>query len=146
MVEITERDTLARRAGSGKAAPERTLMELREMGASLALDDFGTGYSSLTHIRRYTLKALKIDRTFVSGVCTHAEDRAVVAAVVGMAGALDLGVVAEGVETDQQYDALRALGCRMAQGYLIAHPMPAADLRAWLLTHGDDWRHPLPAS
>ena len=144
MVEITERDTLARRAGSGKAAPERTLMELREMGASLALDDFGTGYSSLTHIRRYTLKALKIDRTFVSGVCTHAEDRAVVAAVVGMAGALDLGVVAEGVETDQQYDALRALGCRMAQGYLIAHPMPAADLRAWLLTHGDDWRHPLP--
>ncbi|MBK9969375.1 MAG: EAL domain-containing protein [Acidimicrobiaceae bacterium] len=143
VVEITERDTLARRAGVGRAAPERTLTELREMGASLALDDFGTGYSSLTHIRRYTLNSVKIDRTFVAGVCTHPEDRAVVAAVVGMAGALGLQVVAEGVETDEQYDTLRELGCTMAQGFLIAHPMTAAEMRDWMETRGDDWRHPV---
>jgi diguanylate cyclase (GGDEF)-like protein/PAS domain S-box-containing protein len=139
-VEITERDTLARRAGAGRAAPERTLMELREMGASLALDDFGTGYSSLTHIRRYTLRALKIDRTFVSGVCTHPEDRAVVAAVVGMAGALGLRVVAEGVETDEQYDMLRKLGCTMAQGFLVARPMPGDALCEWVARRGKGWR------
>ena len=139
-VEITERDTLARRAGAGRAAPERTLMELREMGASLALDDFGTGYSSLTHIRRYTLRTLKIDRTFVSGVCTHQEDRAVVAAVVGMAGALGLGVVAEGVESHEQYDTLREMGCAMAQGFLIARPMPGDALREWIGRHGREWR------
>jgi EAL domain-containing protein (putative c-di-GMP-specific phosphodiesterase class I) len=138
-VEITERDTLARRAGAGRAAPERTLMELREMGASLALDDFGTGYSSLTHIRRYTLRSLKIDHTFVSGVCTHHEDRAVVAAVVGMAGALGLTVVAEGVETDEQYELLREMGCTMAQGFLVARPMPGDALRSWVAARGADW-------
>ncbi len=109
----------------------------------MALDDFGTGYSSLTHIRRYTLNSVKIDRTFVAGVCTHPEDRAVVAAVVGMAGALGLQVVAEGVETDEQYDTLRELGCTMAQGFLIAHPMTAAEMRDWMETRGDDWRHPV---
>ena len=142
MVEITERDTLTRRAGVGRAAPERTLMDLREMGASLSLDDFGTGYSSLTHIRRYPLRALKIDHSFVSGVCQHPEDRAVIAAVVGMAGALDLRVVGEGVETIEQYEALRALGCSLAQGYLVARPLAAEVLPEWLLAYGDNWQSP----
>ena len=140
-VEITERDTLARRAGAGRASPERTLLDLRAMGASLALDDFGTGYSSLTHIRRYPLTALKIDGSFVAGVCTHPEDTAVVAAVIGMAKAMQLRVVAEGVETIEQYDALREMGCAMAQGHLMAHPMPAARLRGWFTRSGEDWRH-----
>jgi diguanylate cyclase (GGDEF)-like protein/PAS domain S-box-containing protein len=141
-VEITERDTLARRASAGRAAPERTLLDLRAMGASLALDDFGTGYSSLTHIRRYPLTALKIDGSFVAGVCTHPEDRAVVAAVIGMANAMQLRVVAEGVETMQQYDALRDMGCAMAQGYLMARPMPADRLHRWFSRSGQDWRRP----
>ncbi len=131
-VEITERDTLTRRAGAGRAAPERTLLELRELGASLVLDDFGTGYSSLTHVRRFPLSGIKIDRAFVAGAAEHPEDRAVIAAMVGMAGALGLDVVGEGVELPEQYEMLAALGCNMAQGFLIARPMPGAALVEWL--------------
>ena len=112
------------------------------MGASRVLDDFGTGYSSLTHIRRCPLTALKIDGTFVSGVCSHPDDRAVVAAVVGMAGAMQLRVVGEGVETMEHYDALRAMGCTMAQGFLMAPPMSAAAMHEWFSRCGDDWRQP----
>ena len=140
MVEITERDTLSRRAGAGRAAPERTLLELHEMGASLALDDFGTGYSSLTQIRRFPLHSLKIDGTFVSGVCSHPEDRAVIAAVIGMANALGLHVVGEGVETLEQYVTLRDMGCGLAQGFLLAEPLPAAQLHDWMALHGDRWQ------
>jgi EAL domain-containing protein (putative c-di-GMP-specific phosphodiesterase class I) len=140
MVEITEHATLTRRAGGGRVSPEHTLEELRAIGASLCLDDFGTGYSSLTHIRRYPLAAIKIDRSFVAGVVDHAEDRAVIAAMVGMASALDLRVVAEGVETEAQLLALKTLGCHMAQGYLIARPLAPADVAGWLAAHGADWR------
>ena len=132
VVEITERDTLARRAGAGRAAPERTLMQLRELGARLALDDFGTGYSSLTHVRRFPLSGIKIDRAFVAGAAEHPEDRAVIGAMMGMAAALGLDVVGEGVETIEQYEMLVTLGCDLAQGFLIARPMPADELEAWL--------------
>ena len=140
IVEITEHATLTRRAGGGRVSPEHTLEELRAIGASLCLDDFGTGYSSLTHIRRYPLAAIKIDRSFVAGVVDHAEDRAVIAAMVGMASALDLRVVGEGVETEAQMLALKTLGCHMAQGYLIARPLAPADVAGWLAAHGADWR------
>ncbi len=140
MVEITEHATLTRRAGGGRVSPEHTLEELRAFGASLCLDDFGTGYSSLTHIRRYPLAAIKIDRSFVAGVVDHPEDRAVIAAMVGMATALDLSVVGEGVETEAQLLALKTLGCHMAQGYLIARPLAPGDVAAWLAAHGADWR------
>jgi predicted signal transduction protein with EAL and GGDEF domain len=140
MVEITEHATLARRAGGGRVSPEHTLEELRSLGASLCLDDFGTGYSSLTHIRRYPLAAIKIDRSFVAGVVDHAEDRAVIAAMVGMASALDLRVVGEGVETESQLLALKTLGCHMAQGYLISRPLPPSAVVDWLAAHGSDWR------
>lgn len=132
-VEITERDTLARRAGAGRAAPERTLLELRELGAKLVLDDFGTGYSSLTHIRRFPLSGIKIDQAFVAGAAEHAEDRAVIAAIIGMAKALDLSVVGEGVEQREQYDMLAELGCGFVQGFLIARPMDADQLHQWLV-------------
>lgn len=131
-VEITERDTLSRRGGAGRAAPERTLHDLHEMGASLVLDDFGTGYSSLTHLRRFPLRGLKIDKTFVAGAMQHPEDRAVIAAVVGMARASGLVVVAEGVERPEQLDLLSELGCDLAQGFHIARPMPAAALLEWI--------------
>jgi diguanylate cyclase (GGDEF)-like protein/PAS domain S-box-containing protein len=139
MVEITEHATLTRRPGGGRVSPEHTLEELRALGASLCLDDFGTGYSSLTHIRRYPLTAIKIDRSFVAGVCDHPEDRAVIAAMVGMAGALELEVVGEGVETEEQLAALRTLGCDKAQGYLIARPLPPGDVAGWIREHGRNW-------
>jgi diguanylate cyclase (GGDEF)-like protein/PAS domain S-box-containing protein len=140
MVEITEHATLSRREGGGRVAPDHTLDELRTMAASLCLDDFGTGYSSLTHIRRYPLRSIKIDRSFVAGVCDHAEDRAVVAAMVGMASALDLNVVGEGVETQAQMDTLQQLGCHLAQGYLVATPLPPEQVADWLRRKGADWR------
>ncbi len=146
MVEITEHATLTRRAGGGKVSPEHTLEELRALGASLCLDDFGTGYSSLTHIRRYPLTAIKIDRSFVAGVIDHPEDRAVIAAMVGMAGALELEVVGEGVETEEQLAALRTLGCDKVQGYLIARPLPPDQVGDWMRTRGRNWRAPSSSS
>ncbi|MDP2291605.1 MAG: EAL domain-containing protein [Actinomycetota bacterium] len=139
VVEITEHATLTRRAGGGKVSPERTLMELHEMGARLSLDDFGTGFSSLTHIRMFPLHAIKIDQSFVAGVCTHQQDRAVIGAVVGMSKALDLLVVAEGVETLDQLEALRELGCDLVQGHLISLPLAPAQVAEWLRRHGNAW-------
>lgn len=143
VVEITEHATLTRRAGAGRVSPEHTLDELRRMGASLCLDDFGTGYSSLTHIRRYPLSTIKIDRSFVSGVCRHGEDRAVVGAVVGLADALGVNVVAEGVETMEQLSALTEIGCDLAQGHLFALPLAPGEVPGWLSRYGADWRGPL---
>lgn len=140
MIEITEHATLQRQPGGGRVSPEHTLHELRELGASLCLDDFGTGYSSLTHIRRYPLTAIKIDRSFVNGVVDHPEDRAVIAAMVGMAAALDLEVVGEGVETEEQLMAMRSLRCDKVQGYLIARPLAPEAVPAWVADHGRDWR------
>jgi diguanylate cyclase (GGDEF)-like protein/PAS domain S-box-containing protein len=145
VVEITEHATLARRPGLHRVPPERTLHELRELGASLSLDDFGTGYSSLTHVRRFPLSTIKIDRSFVSGVVGHAEDRAVVAAVVGLAGMLGLQVVSEGVERADQLAALADLGCHAAQGHLICGALPGEELARWLHAHRAGWR-PTPAA
>jgi diguanylate cyclase (GGDEF)-like protein/PAS domain S-box-containing protein len=131
VVEVTERATLARGARPGGVSPESSLLELRSLGAALSLDDFGTGYSSLTHVRRYPLAHVKVDRSFVAGMVDHPEDRAVVAAVIGLARALDLEVVAEGVETKEQLDLLRRLGCHQAQGYLLGRPMAEPELARW---------------
>lgn len=91
------------------------------------MDDFGTGYSSLTHLKRFPLDELKIDKSFVDGLGEH-EDGAIVAAILGMAHALDLTVVAEGVETEEQLCRLRSLGCEGAQGYYFSPPWPAATI------------------
>ncbi len=145
VVEITEHATLARRGGSGKVSPEHTLVELQQMGAALCLDDFGTGYSSLTHVRRYPLSIIKIDRSFVAGVCDHAEDRAVIAAVVGMASALGMNVVAEGVETSEQLQMLSAMGCLRAQGHLISPALAPRDVAGWLARARRHWEDAIPA-
>ena len=112
--------------------PERTcdlLNELRSHGMSLALDDFGTGYSSLGYLHRFPLLTLKIDRSFVAPLTAPSANQgsasaAVVRAVVALAGSLGLSVVAEGIETQAQADALRALGCHLGQGFLFAKPGP----------------------
>ncbi len=102
-----------------------TLQSLKEIGLRLCLDDFGTGYSSLTYLCRLPVDVVKIDRSFVAGLGTSARDSSVVAAIVGMAGTLGHDLVAEGVETVEQAEHLRALGCGMAQGFLYSRPVGA---------------------
>ncbi|MBW3668996.1 MAG: EAL domain-containing protein [Actinobacteria bacterium] len=105
-----------------------TLQALRGLGVHLSIDDFGTGYSSLSYLKRFPVDVLKIDRSFVDGLGADAEDEAIVTAVVRLAHALDLQVVAEGVETGAQLAELRRLGCNAVQGYYFAHPQPASEM------------------
>ena len=102
----------------------KALEALREIGVRIALDDFGTGYSSLSYLRRFRIDVLKLDRSFVSGLLGSAQDRAVTRAVIDLASHLELDLVAEGIETPEQLDLLRQLGCRLGQGYLLHRPMP----------------------
>jgi EAL domain-containing protein (putative c-di-GMP-specific phosphodiesterase class I) len=102
-----------------------TLWALKGLGVHLVVDDFGTGYSSLAYLKRFPVDTLKIDRAFVDGLAYLPEDRAIVAAIVAFAHTLGLTTVAEGIETDEQADSLRELGCRLGQGYLFGRPAPA---------------------
>ncbi|MFP5394463.1 MAG: EAL domain-containing protein, partial [Gammaproteobacteria bacterium] len=108
------------------------LAELRAMGVRIALDDFGTGYSSLSWLRTFPVDVLKIDRSFVQLLGGSGQDAAIVSGLVQLAHSLDLEVVAEGVELAEQRDRLRAERCDLAQGYLLARPMPASDVWGWV--------------
>jgi hypothetical protein len=108
----------------------RTLRQIAATGARIAIDDFGTGYSSLLYLKQYPVHVLKIDRSFVAGMGHHRSDDAIVASVVGLARAVGAECIAEGVETADQLAALRAMGCRQAQGYLFGRPVPAVELPA----------------
>jgi diguanylate cyclase (GGDEF)-like protein len=108
------------------------LHELNALGAQIVVDDFGTGYSSLTWLKQHPFSSIKIDRSFISDLADDKGDRAIVAGVIGMANALGCVVTAEGVETEQQLAALRALGCGRAQGFLLARPIPVDELTALL--------------
>ena len=105
-----------------------TLAALHELGVLIALDDFGTGYSSLTYLKRFPVNALKIDRSFVSGLGRDRDDEAIVASVVNLARSIGKGVVAEGIETPGQLEALRAMGVDEGQGFLWSRPVPADEL------------------
>jgi EAL domain-containing protein (putative c-di-GMP-specific phosphodiesterase class I) len=110
----------------------RALLELRALGVRLAIDDFGTGFSSLTYLKRFPVDVLKIDRSFVAGLGIDRCDTAIVRSVIDLAHALRLVVVAGGVERQEQLDALRELGCDVAQGSLFSRPQPPEELTAWL--------------
>ncbi len=114
------------------AEPTSTLVEnlrgLRELGGQIGLDDFGTGYSALSYLRRFDLDFMKIDRSFVTDVCSDRRAASIVQAVIELAHAHDLTVVAEGIETAQQLEALRRMRCDMVQGYHLGRPMPVHDL------------------
>ena len=101
-----------------------TLRALREIGVRLAIDDFGTGYSSLSYLKRFPVDVVKIDKSFVDGLATSPVDREIVAAVIRLASAVGMQTVAEGVETAQQLDQLRMLGCSLIQGFLVSRPQP----------------------
>ncbi len=106
----------------------QTLNRLKNAGVTLAMDDFGTGYSSLSYLKRLPLDILKIDRSFVSELENNSDDAAICAAIIAMAHSLDLVVVAEGVETQQQLEYLRAQGCDEIQGFVISKPLTPAEL------------------
>jgi len=106
------------------------LQDLKALGVRLSLDDFGTGYSSLSYLRRLPIDLLKIDKAFVNGIAGDAEESSLGRAVVHIAKTLDLETAAEGIETTEELDALRSLGCRFGQGFLFSRPVPLADLES----------------
>lgn len=120
---------------------ESIIVPLREMcawGAGIAFDDYGTGFASLSLLKRYPVTRLKIDRTFVRNLCTDKEDAAIVQAIVYLGRNFDLGIIAEGVETDAQEQALKMYGCTEAQGYLYSRPVPAEALTQLILPREQD--------
>jgi EAL domain-containing protein (putative c-di-GMP-specific phosphodiesterase class I) len=115
--------------------PEVALAQLRHihsLGVQLYVDDFGVGYSSLSMLHTYPFTGLKLDRSFVSGLDAPSASTEVVRAVLAIAQALRLDVVAEGIETLAQHEALLGLGCTRGQGFRYAAPMPAATAERWL--------------
>jgi diguanylate cyclase (GGDEF)-like protein/PAS domain S-box-containing protein len=109
------------------------LLELKKMGIKIAIDDFGTGYSSLNYLKRFPIDTLKIDQSFVRDVCTDPDDKAIVRAIVTLGHALELTVVAEGVETTEQLDYLNLLGCDIVQGFLFSKSLSTEDFHELLI-------------
>ena len=127
-LEITESMLLE---GAEEAMSE--LLELKRLGVQIMLDDFGTGHSSLSRLSDFPLDVVKIDRGFIRGLGRDGSREPIVTAIVAMARALDLRVIAEGVETEEEWQTLVALGCEAAQGYVLARPMPAEALTTLLV-------------
>lgn len=113
------------------------LNDLSALGVGIHIDDFGTGYSSLSYLAELPVKSLKIDRSFIDKIIDSESIVRVVQAIIALGNAMDLSIVAEGVETDQQYALVRKLGCHIVQGYFIAKPMPAEQFRRWVDGHED---------
>jgi diguanylate cyclase (GGDEF)-like protein len=123
ILEITESLMLRE-----SAANDGLLRQLHDTGVQLVVDDFGTGFSALEYFKRFAVQGLKIDRSFIDGLGRSREDTAIVTATLAFASALGLSVTAEGVETVDQFERLRALGCPQGQGFLFSRPVVAAQL------------------
>ena len=126
-LEITERMLMRDEKGALK-----TLQQLDELGVWLAIDDFGTGYSSLSYLKRLPIHRLKIDKSFVSELPHNRDDEAICQAVIGLGQSMSLEVIAEGVETAEQGQALQRLGCQEAQGYFYWRPLSVEAFQALL--------------
>jgi len=122
-LEVTESIFLG-----GLEESERIVRALTELGLRFTIDDFGTGYSSLGYLKRFPLHSIKVDRSFVDGIDTDAQDAAIVRAIVALAHSFGVKVVAEGVETKAQLERLRELGCDEYQGFLFSAAVPPAEL------------------
>jgi EAL domain-containing protein (putative c-di-GMP-specific phosphodiesterase class I) len=131
IIELTERAYMI-----GDDRIHEAVLALRLLRCELAMDDFGTGYSSLSCLKHLPVNVIKIDKSFVDGVTHDETDRALIDGIVTFAHALNMNVIAEGVETLDQLRALDALGCDMAQGFLIAKPMAADEARDRHLVEG----------
>ncbi|NUP94763.1 MAG: EAL domain-containing protein [Planctomycetaceae bacterium] len=129
-LEVTESMLIAEAAGVA-----RRLAALADLGVELALDDFGTGYSNLSYLKSFPLSRLKLDRSFVVNVLDDARDQSIARAVIAVGRALDLEVIAEGIESPAQASYLKRMGCDLGQGYLYARPMAAREIPGWFRTH-----------
>ncbi len=125
-------------------AASRLLSQLRAQGVGILLDDFGTGYSSLGYLYSLPIDTLKIDRSFVAAVDTSRQNSEVLQAIEALARAFGIDLIAEGVETEQQFTALLALRCRLGQGFYLAHPAPPETVTAWLAQPGSQGSVRLP--
>jgi diguanylate cyclase (GGDEF)-like protein/PAS domain S-box-containing protein len=144
-LELTEGSLFENRSGEFR---EDALAALRDLGVKIAIDDFGTGYSSLSYLKRWRVDSLKIDRSFVRDIASDPSDHAIVSAIVAMARSLNIQVVAEGIETWQQLEILRNMGCSLAQGFLFAKPCPATEALRYLRVEPidlleNDWHNSL---
>ena len=126
-LEITESQIMAE---PDRVAP--VLEALRDLGVMVSIDDFGTGYSSLSSLRRLPIHEIKIDKSFVLGMCDDENDAVIVRSTTDLGRNLGLRVVAEGVEDAASWWALHDLGCEIAQGYFLTKPLASDDFRAWL--------------
>jgi EAL domain-containing protein (putative c-di-GMP-specific phosphodiesterase class I) len=127
-LEITETAVLR----SNPGIVDHMLGRLDNLGIDIAIDDFGTGYACLSYLKRFPVSQVKIDRTFVEHLGTNTEDSAIVRAVIGLGHDLNLNVVAEGVETAAQLNALRQAGCDTVQGYFISRPLAPEHFVPWV--------------
>jgi diguanylate cyclase (GGDEF)-like protein len=120
------------------------LKQIKETGVQISIDDFGTGYSSLSYLHRFPIDLLKVDRSFVSAMEENTENGEIVRTVIALAKALNLKVVAEGIESIHQFHQLRILGCEYGQGYLFSKPLPVAEIGR-LLEDNNRWQNILPS-
>ncbi|HJS50976.1 MAG TPA: EAL domain-containing protein, partial [Pyrinomonadaceae bacterium] len=120
-----------------------TLNKIKETGVAISIDDFGTGYSSLNYLHRFPIDYLKIDRSFVGAMGEGNQNREIVRTIVALAKSLKLGIIAEGIETKEQFRKLRRLGCQFGQGYLFSRPLPASEIEK-LLEEEASWTYLLP--
>jgi len=118
----------------------QSLSQLKAMGLELAIDDFGTGYSSLSYLKRFPIDRLKIDRSFVHDITEDRDDAAITSAIIALTRTLGIKSIAEGVETREQLEFLRAHGCDEVQGYLLSMPLPPAECAARLAEEADPRR------
>ncbi len=126
-LELTESVTMSNPQGAIEI-----MNQLYEQGVRMSIDDFGTGYSSLSYLKQFRIYKLKIDQSFVRNINNDAHDKSIVTTIISMANSLGFTTIAEGVETEQQLDILRQLGCDEVQGYLYSRPIPASEFEAFV--------------
>lgn len=130
ILEVTEESLI-----ESDSTTERVISELSRLGVRIAIDDFGVGYSSLNYLRRLLVSQIKLDRAFISGLPGDAESGAIVAAVIDIARRLKYQVIAEGIETREQFEHLQAMGCEAGQGFYFGAPLSAVEIRSFLFEH-----------
>jgi diguanylate cyclase (GGDEF)-like protein/PAS domain S-box-containing protein len=135
VLELTE-GTLMRRTSETL----KRLHALKELGVQLAIDDFGTGYSSLSYLQRFPIDVLKVDKAFVEGIARSGGDGALARTILALGEMMNVRTLAEGIETQEQCDALTALGCKYGQGYLFSRPMPGCEVAVWAAGQAARWQ------